>query len=100
MIIPGDLILIPGKNPDRTGNKPTLFRVLNAKKCYDLEVEYVDGQSNCRRTSFLIPEERAERYKVQPPEACKHEFWITKNGRRICEDCKEFIGMNPSWDPS
>lgn len=32
--------------------------------------------------------------------ACEHKFWKTKNGRRTCEDCKEFIGMNPSWDPS
>lgn len=62
MIRPGDLLRIPGKNPERTGNTPQLFEVLTVS--YALEVRYADGPCQGRETSFAIPAERAESYKV------------------------------------
>ena len=30
---------------------------------------------------------------------CQHRYWITKNGRRHCEDCGSFIGYAPGREP-
>jgi len=62
VIKPGDVLEIPGKNPERTGSTATRFVVTKASLAYDLDVEYADGPDKGRKTSFLIEKSRAEGY--------------------------------------
>lgn len=40
-----------------------------------------------------------EREYANANTTCQHQFWITQNGRRTCEDCGAFCGYAPGREP-
>lgn len=48
------------------------------------------------RLSLDIPEPKQSTATQEP---CPHEYWVTKNGRRKCEDCGAFVGWAPGREP-